>query len=248
MAKANPHVKVGITPTASVEKTGGNFMTMPVDEIVECKILCNAEEIVSVEQCALWQHYNPSPVWTYIGPTDPSHELGVNAGYRAFLPISYKKDGEVLVRLWSMSKTSHRRISEVSEMSGPLKGQIVRIKRTGAGLKTEHSIVPIGKRVKISESVPTIDDIIELLGPYDRDEIISYIEITTGESFAEVKSKVSVASKKASKDGKKGPGKKKVEVVELEDDDEDVEEAVEKDDWAADGVEELVEEDEDDIV
>lgn len=252
----NPYVKIGAKPEATGEGGDSVFFTIAADEMIECKVLVNVDEIVSVEQCALWNHYNPSPVWVFIGPSDPSHDLGIKSGYRAFLPISFTLDGEKVVRLWSMSKTSHRQIAEIAEMSGSLKGQVLRIKRTGSGMKTQHTIVPIGKRVKITENVPSVETIIDLLGPYSREEIISLIEQRTNEDWSAVVEKVSKATKgaKPKKGTKTAVEKKKVEVVTLDDEDEDEEleeiEEVEEDEADEEEVEEidLDEEDEDDIV
>jgi len=250
MAKANPHVRVGVKPEAANEGGEGSlFYTINDGDTIECKILVEQDQIVSVEQCALWNHYNPSPVWVFIGADDPSHDLGLKSGYRAFLPISLKIEGERVIRLWSMSKTSHRQITEIAEMSGSLKGQILKIKRTGSGMKTAHTIVPVGKRVKITEEVPSVEQIIDLLGPYTREEIISMIEQKTDEDWDKVVAKVAKKTKGAAKATTK---KKKVEVVSLDDDEDEVEEAAIEDEEEAedDEIEELDfdDEEEDDIV
>lgn len=231
-ASAGPPVRFG-KPEERPASDGksSSFLSVPKDKMMELKILVEGSKIPSVDQCALWNYFNPSPVWTYIGDDDPSNDLGIKRGYRAFVPVSYTDDkGELKVKLWSIPVGVHKQLSELEELNGGLKGQKIRVKKSGTGLKTKYSIAFTGKRYKISEDVPSEEDILELLGPYTREEIIKVIEDRCEMSFDDVVATVV---------GKQGGGPvkpkktKKFETVEIEDTDEEEmedEEEVEDDD------------------
>lgn len=163
MAGYNP-VKTGYDPRSDKVEMG-NWLNIKPNEVVDATILVEAADIISVDQCAIWLEDGNSPVWVYTGPEDPSHALGVDKRYRAYLPLLV--DGEP--RVWSMGKQAHGSILEISDASGSIKGFVIRIKRTGAGLKTRYSIVPKGKREDVSE-VDEVD-VIAMLGPTETSEI-----------------------------------------------------------------------------
>lgn len=241
MAKsARPPVRFG-KPEDRPKSDGksGSFLSIPKDKIMTLKILVPASEIPSVDQCALWNYFNPSPVWTYIGADDPSIDLGIKHGYRAFVPVSFKDDeGELKVKLWSVPLGVHKQLGEMDEMAGSLKGQEIRVKKIGSGLKTKYSIVSTGRRIKITEKVPTQEEILDLLGPYTREEIIKVIEERCEMDWDEI---VAVVASKTSgvpvpKKKKKGPSFETIEV----DDEEFVseEEELEDDSFSDDEIEE----------
>lgn len=153
-------VKSGVDPrTDSTGSTTTAWLKVGPGEVVDATVLVEAEDILACEQCAIWLEEGNSPVWVYTGPEDPSHELGVDRRYRAYLPLLV--DGEV--KIWSMGKTAHIAILDIADASGDLKGLEIRIKRTGQGLATRYSVVPKGKRHDVSR----IDevDVIATLGP-----------------------------------------------------------------------------------
>lgn len=185
-------------------------------------VLVEAEDILATEQCAIWLETGNSPVWVYTGPDDPSHDLGVDRRYRAYLPLVV--DGEV--KVWSMGKMAHVQLLDIADASGELKGLEIRIKRTGSGLTTRYSIVPKGKRHDVSRYEEP--DVIAMLGPITSDEVREMITEKLGkESYADVlasykgstKRKVGSADISTMKAGKSKP-KPKAEAEEEEDLDE----------------------------
>lgn len=136
-------------------------------ETVLATILENADDILNCEQCAIWLDQGNSPVWVFMGPDDPSIELGVDRRYRAYIPLQLGDDEP---QLWSVGKGVHGQLLDISDANGGnLKGMVVQIKRQGNGLQTKYSIVPTGKRRKVDQ-VEKID-VISLLGPLDVDDI-----------------------------------------------------------------------------
>lgn len=190
------------------------FYSVPGDTVVEVKALIDADEIVSVEQCALWA-IKPAPIWVFIGEEDPSKLFNLRPGYRAFLPVVVKIDGKQEVRLWSMPLGVHRQMAEIDEAVGGIKGMIIRVKREGAGLTTRYSIVPTGRKVAVTETFPSVKEIIDILGPYDRESIIKLIEDRAKMPIAE-------AAKKYWQEDK-APRKRRKDAI-VEDEDVDVEE------------------------
>lgn len=220
--ESGPPVRFGKPEDRPVgDAKSGMFLSVPNDKTVELKVLVNGKDIPSIDQCALWSFFNPSPVWTYIGEDDPSNDLGVKRGYRAFVQVSYKDDrGEQKVKLWSIPIGVHKQLSELEEVLGGLKGQVLRVKKSGSGLKTKYTVVSTGKRYKITEKVLSQEEVLDLLGPFTRDEIIDVIEERCKMSFDEVVAYVT--SKDEGKPTKKKP--KKFEVVEIEDEEFDEDE------------------------
>lgn len=228
MAKAYSPVRTGVDPRkesgGNGEKTGSWFK-IRAGEVVDVVVLVESEEIIAVEQCAIWLEDGNSPVWVYTGPEDPSHDLGVDRAYRAYLPLLV--DGEVQV--WGMSKTVHRTILDIADASGELKGLELRVKRTGSGLATRYSVVPKGKRRDVSRIEEV--DVIAMLGPITPEgvreyltkkfDLDSYDEVV--ERYAGKRGGVSRRSTEAEAEEKPAKKKAKAPVVEDEDEIDDLE-------------------------
>ena len=170
---------------------GQNTSFWNLKEKTEMVVLANTNEFVSVDQYAMWG-INPAPIWLDIGEDDPGVELGLKPSYRAFVPVQVKVDGEEQVKIWSLPITVHRQLEEISEMVDGLKGAVIRGNRTGTGKNTKYTLVPTGKKIDVSDiEVPSPMDIVNGLGPSDRDEIIALIEERTGKTFAQLLGKES---------------------------------------------------------
>ena len=61
------------------------WLKLDAGDTLDVACLVNVEDIIAVEQCAIWLDEGNSPVWVYTGPDDPSHELGVDP-YLSCLP------------------------------------------------------------------------------------------------------------------------------------------------------------------
>jgi len=151
-------LKKGYDPRKA-SSSGGMYFKLDAGEQADVVILSGADEILSCEQCAIWLDEGNSPVWVYTGGDDPSNALGLPRAYRAYVAIVH--DGEP--KVWSLSKTVHNALLEISDAGALEAGVVVRVKRTGTGLKTRYSIVPRGKTKDVSKI--EMPDIIESLGP-----------------------------------------------------------------------------------
>ena len=151
-------IKKGVDPRKS-STGGGAYFKIDAGEMADIVILSGADDILSCEQCAIWLDEGGSPVWVYTGGDDPSNELGIPRAYRAYIGILHEGEPKV----WSLSKTVHNMLLEISDAGALEPGAMVRVKRTGVGLKTRYSIVPRGKTKDVSDV--DAPDIIESLGP-----------------------------------------------------------------------------------
>jgi hypothetical protein len=225
MAKAkktetfNP-IRTGVDPRKG-RKGGtngeGESMWLKLDSgvPVDCTCLVEAEDIIVVEQCAIWLDDGNSPVWVYTGPNDPSHELDLERRYKAYLPVMLA-DGKV--KVWGMGKMAHSQLLEIADAVGEIEGLSIRLKRTGAGLNTRYSVISRGNRVDVSD-VDEVD-VVSMLGPITPDEVKDLLVKKLGledyeEVLARYKGKKGIA--KSAKTGKTKP----VAPVQDEDDDED---------------------------
>jgi hypothetical protein len=150
-------IKTGSDPRKDAGRQ--SWLKIDANSHADVAILVEVDEIIAVEQCAIWLDDGQSPVWVYTGPEDPSHDLKVEKRYRAYLPVLV--DGES--RVWSMGKQAHSTLLDIADAQASIKGLDIRIKRTGAGLATRYSIVPRGTRKDVS-SVNEVD-VVEMLGP-----------------------------------------------------------------------------------
>lgn len=178
-------ISVGAKPSTG-GGNGGGWWGPKADEIHEVTLLASDAEIVSVDQCTIWD-INPAPSWVYCGSDDPSHDLGLKPGYRAFIPVLVKGDEEQKPRIWSMPISAHRALCDIAEMQD-LKGLVVKVKKTGTGIKTKYVIVSTARvaNIKKVEDIPTADDIISRLGPETREGIIAMIEERAGRKWKEI--------------------------------------------------------------
>lgn len=197
----NP-VKKGYDPRQDASNgTIGNWLKVEPNSAVDIVCLVSVEDIVSVEQCAIWlKGGENSPVWVYTGDEDPYHDLGMkpkDKRYRAYLPVI--ADDEI--KVWSMGKQAHQQLLDTADASGDIKGMLFRIKRTGEGLKTRYSIIAKGKRKDVDDIEEV--DVISMLGPLTPDGVKKML----AERFDKEDYDEFLASYK----GKGGKTKKKIE-------------------------------------
>jgi hypothetical protein len=168
-------VRQGVDPRSSgfdgASERGPDFLKIDANTYVDCTILVEANEIFSIEQCAIWLRQGSgsiSPAWVYIGEDDPSHELGdsVQRRYKAYLPVLVGDEPKV----FSMSRKLHTDLMEIADMNNDqIKGLNIRIKRTGASLQTRYSIHSKGTRTDVDDVEEV--DVLAALGPLDREGI-----------------------------------------------------------------------------
>jgi hypothetical protein len=229
-------VKTGHDPRTEAGRRGdgdekkGRWLKLQPGEVKDLVILCEAEDILASEQCAIWMKDGNSPVWVYTGPEDPCHDLGLKRAYKAFLPVLELVDGKPGdVAIWSVTKSVHIALLDVADASGELKGLEVRVKRTGSSLATRYSVIPRGKR----RDVRGIEEpnILDSLGPLTSDGVKELIAQKLGEeSYEDVLEKyrgkanngsVSRESVDIAEESKPKKKAKRVLVEDVEDEEED---------------------------
>jgi hypothetical protein len=177
-------LRIGKIPLAN--SSAPSFWSLKDGETAQLTILVSLDEVVSVDQYALWD-FNPAPVWVSCGSNDPGVELGLKPTYRAYIPVAKLTDGVEEVKIWSVGIGIHRQLADVSALADGMKGLIIRVRREGSGLKTRYTIVSTGKRASsLPLRIPTVADICAMLGPETRDEIIALIEARTGQTYSRI--------------------------------------------------------------
>lgn len=183
-------LKVGNIPGR--ESAASIFWGLKEGDVKDIVILHDVNEIVSAEQVAIWD-MNPALIWIVAEFDDPSRELGLKSGYRAYVPVLITDDsGNKVQKIWSITRTMHTQLVDIAEASGSsIKGLVVKAKRTGAGLRTKYTITSTGRFAKeMPKDVLTSQDVIGHLNVMDRDGVINYITSTSGLSYERFKERV----------------------------------------------------------
>lgn len=188
----HPGIRVGAPPPpASGSGEGFGYLSLKDGDQFRITLLAGIDEMISVQQYAMW-NYKPAPIWASIGPDDPGEELGLNSKYRAIAPVKVTVDGEDQIKLWSFGIQIHRELEGLAQEYETLEGLILRIGRTGTGLTTRYSVIPTGKFENISSiDVPSIEEIVETLGPDSREGIIQLIEQRASMPYSTILGKLS---------------------------------------------------------
>jgi hypothetical protein len=191
-----------------------------------------SNSIISFNQYAIWKDNLPdgvrSPVFPAIGgKSDPGAMLGLEPRFKGFMLVIEKGGEDELV--WPFTVSVFKQLCELESTLGEsIKGMILKVSRTGEGLKTKYRVVATGKRVAINGEPET--DLMEHVGPTTREEIVEMLEAAGewppvgGDPFAKPKTTGGVDFKKLG-DKKKikdtDPNTKGVQPVPQTTDDED---------------------------
>lgn len=194
-------IRVGEVPSSGDGGNGTGFWNLKEGQTVELTLLASMDEIVSVDQFALWD-LNPAPIWASIGADDPGYELNLKPGYKAFVPVAFEGDDGPEVKLWAIGIGLHKELAELAEVYDDIKNIVVRAKRVGSGLTTKYSVIALPKGKPIGGvTAPTVDEVIAQLGPETRDDVISFIVERTSMSWESI---ISYYERKASKTAEDG--------------------------------------------
>lgn len=147
--------------TAVLEKKsgGGQFISIAADESITVAPIVGLDEMISADMHEFWE-VNPFVSTPCFGTDCPACSAGNNPKFKAFLPV-VTQEGEV--KIFSFGISVARQIEEIDAETGGVQFQVLKIKRTGTGLRTRYSVVPLGKKVKAREY--DMPDIIKALGP-----------------------------------------------------------------------------------
>lgn len=204
--------------------TGGAasiFLGWKADESRTIVPLAKPDDILSYNKHGFWQKEGLSPQFPCIKENCPGCELGDEPRFYAVLPVATEsQDGEIVIRLWSMSITVFRQVLQVADAideemadDGGFVGSMIRVKRSGEGRETKYTLLPTAKRYDISNlDIPTQEDIIEQLGPLDRDGIVKLLVeagiMKADEDEEEDEPPIKTSGKAATKTGMKASSKK----------------------------------------
>jgi hypothetical protein len=166
---AKPIVRKG---TKAMPSSGNSeFLGIKPDESVTIAPLAGIEDMISIDQHVFWVDGGSSPMFPCIGEGCPGCAMGDSPRYRASLPVLTKEDGP---KIFSFGTQVARQLSEIASELGNLKGAMLKVKRTGSGLKTSYTVVAVGKSVK-TEGVK-VPDVEKAIGPTTREEIVKLLE------------------------------------------------------------------------
>lgn len=185
---------------------GGQFLRFEAGKPVEVVMLHGVEppagedpsgsnSIISFNQYAIWLDDLPegvkSPVFPALGgKSDPGAMLGLEPRFKG-LAIVMEKDGED-EKIWAFTVSIFKQLVEIEAAMGEsLRGKVLRVTRTGEGLKTKYRITPTTKSVDIEGEPET--NLLDHVGPTTREAIIEMLEAagqwppTGGDPFAKGK-------------------------------------------------------------
>lgn len=157
-------------------KSGGKFINIAPDESVILAPMVGLEEMISAD---MHQHWNLStPVYhPCIGKNCPGCMIGNEPRFKGFLPVMVK--GEEEPSIYSFTISVYNQLEELEDSlddDESLSGMVLKIKRTGSGLKTRYLVIATGKRIDEFKADPP--DVVPFLGPVDPDEIWDALEET----------------------------------------------------------------------
>lgn len=149
----------------------GPFIGLKDGDVLDVVPLIGIDEIVAFDQHAIWLEDTPSIMVPCLqDETCPCCAINDKPRYRAMIIVQVKGENGVEEKVLPMGIGLTRDLAELDEaMEGGIKGAILRVKRTGSGLRTRYSIIPTGGRAKKLLD-PTLD-LEELAGTTDPDEI-----------------------------------------------------------------------------
>lgn len=160
-----------------------DFIGLKDGDKVTMASLVNMEEMLSIDQHAIWLDGGNSPMFPCIGDNCPGCERGNQPRFRAFLPVVTHPDGEK--KIFAFGIKVARALEELDEEFGGLAGHLFTVKRKGSGLSTNYTVIAVGKKTDVSEIEGL--DVEEKLGPTTREGIIKLLEETGAISAGEKK-------------------------------------------------------------
>lgn len=145
--------------------------------------------IIAYQQYQVW--LNPAPE-SGVSPMFPllpgKHDVGatlnsaipdptkrIQPRFTALALVGVIEDGELVSEsIWRMTTRVFKDLAETADTLGQIKGQVLRIKRTGSGLKTKYSIVVKGQQVEVEGEPET--NLLDSVGNFDPDATAEELE------------------------------------------------------------------------
>lgn len=138
------------------------------------------EGLVSADVHEIWE-VNPMVAFPCIGVNCPGCKLSIKKKFKAYMKVVAKLPDEDEYRpmIWPMGIQITRQIGAISEESGKeFAGLILKVSRTGQGLKTQWTVIPTPRRMK-KEDLAKFELNIEpeeYIGPTTADAILSKLK------------------------------------------------------------------------
>jgi ribosomal protein L12E/L44/L45/RPP1/RPP2 len=156
-------------PAAAGAPGAGNFLKVSEEDAAVIAPMVNLDDLISLDQHEFWDT-NPAVIFPCIGDGCPGCELGNEAKFKAFLPVM-TKDGDP--KIYAFGISVERQLVELEDELGGIRGKVMKVKRTGTGMKTKYMVVALGKSIKIDDT--TAPDVIKAIGEPTRESIIKML-------------------------------------------------------------------------
>ena len=133
--------------------------------------------VISYNQFTMWLDNLPdgvmSPMFPAIGGAgDPGTMLGLEPRFRAMMLCLVK--GEEEERILALGISLFKQLIEIEQADGEsIRGKVLKISKTGEGLKTKYRVVPTSARVDFDGEPET--NLADHLGPTTREAIIEML-------------------------------------------------------------------------
>lgn len=167
-------VVTGFKNLASSTSSKSLFYKVKDGERLQFAPMVDADGFV---QCYMHEYWDMRPAKFHLCTRDtgscPGCLSGNKPAYRGYLPIVTSK-GEVKVLVFT--KTGKQQLEEVAAgLEDTLRGKVITMSRRGSGFDTRYSVTGTGKDATdtVEKFADQLPDVIQMLGPQGRDEIIN---------------------------------------------------------------------------
>ena len=196
-------------PVVSDSKKG-LYVSIKDEESVALASLVNLGEMLSADVHEFWE-VNPFVTFPCLGKDCPACKIDAPTRFKAYLPI-VTREGEV--KIFAFGIRVANQLTDIEAAVGDLRGKVLRIKRTGKGLKTQYTVVPTGHTIDIEDhDIPDIEG--------------SFGDISL-EGVTQTMIERGLIDDPADSSGELIESRRKPAVVEVDDDDDEAEEAPRK--------------------
>lgn len=133
--------------------------------------------VISFNEYTMWLDDLPegklSPRFPAIGGAgDPGQMLGLQPRFRMMMLVMPK--GEEEEKILSATVSVFKQLVDVEQAIGEsLRGHVLRLTKSGEGLKTKYRVVPTGRKVDI-DGAPALN-LVDYIGPSTREEIVTML-------------------------------------------------------------------------
>jgi len=172
--KKKSAIRKGRDAISSASSGSSDFVRIADGDAIDMVSLLDLEEMLSIDQHAIWLDGGNSPMFPCIGKNCPGCDHGNQPRFRAFLPVVVLDSGEP--KIFSFGISIARALEELDEEFGGIAGHVFRVKRKGSGLATTYTVIALGRTRKIAKYEAI--EVEEKLGPVTRKGILELLKET----------------------------------------------------------------------